>query len=77
MLESRQTSLLGMGRLPDSLGASAKKVHDAIHRFKKCIGYKLAFESRCIVSNLFASIKKNIYLYIITSGCATLLLFRK
>ncbi len=25
-----------MGRFPDSLGASAKKVNDAVHRFKKC-----------------------------------------
>ncbi len=27
---------LGMGRFPDSLGASATKVNDAMHRFKKC-----------------------------------------
>ncbi len=26
----------GMGRFPDLLGASAKKVSDAMHRFKKC-----------------------------------------
>ncbi len=29
-------STVGMGRFPDSLGASAKKVNDAMHRFKKC-----------------------------------------
>ncbi len=40
-----------------------------------CIGFKLAFVSRCIVSNIFASVKN--YLYFITSGCATLVLFRK
>ncbi len=40
-----------------------------------CIGFKLAFVSRCIVSNIFASVK--IYLYILTSGCTTLLLFGK
>ncbi len=27
---------LGMGRFPDSLSASAKKVNDAMHWFKKC-----------------------------------------
>ncbi len=28
--------IIGMRRFPDSLGASAKKVNDAMHRFKKC-----------------------------------------
>ncbi len=53
-----------------------KKVNDAMHRFKKCASdTSLAFVSRCIVSNIFASVKND--LYIITSGCPTLLLFRK
>ncbi len=53
-----------MGRFPDLLGASAKKVNDAMHRFKKVyIGYKLAFVSRCIVSNIFASVKSNLFIY--------------
>ncbi len=30
------TYRLGMGRFPDSLGTSAKKVKDAMQRFKKC-----------------------------------------
>ncbi len=28
--------VLGIGRFPDSLGASAKKVNDVMHCFKKC-----------------------------------------
>ncbi len=28
--------ILGMGRFPDALGASAKKVNDVMYRFKKC-----------------------------------------
>ncbi len=31
--------ILGMGIFPDSLGASAKKVNDAMHRFKKCASH--------------------------------------
>ncbi len=47
--------------------------------FKKvCIGYKLAFLSRCIISNIFASVTNDLLIYtIIISRCATLLLFRK
>ncbi len=31
--------ILGMGIFPDSLGASAKKVNNAMHRFKKCASH--------------------------------------
>lgn len=40
-----------------------------------CIGYKLAFLSRCIICNTFASVKK--HLCIIICRYAILLLFRK
>ncbi len=47
----------------------------AMHRFTKvCIGYKLAFVSQCIISNIFASVK-TIYLYTITSVWTIFLLF--
>ncbi len=68
--------ILGMGRFPDLLSASAKKVKDAMHRFKKCAS-EVGF---CIAMHHFSNIcigKNTIYLYIITSGCATLLLFMK
>ncbi len=48
--------LLGMGRFPDSFGVSAKKLT------MRCIGYKLAFVSRCIVSNIFALLKNDLFI---------------
>ncbi len=62
-----------MGRFPDSLGAPAKKVNDAMYQFKKCASDSSWHLYH--VSNIFASVKN--YLYFITSGCATLVLFRK
>ncbi len=35
------TYRLGMGRFPDSLGTLAKKVKDAMQRFKKCASDRL------------------------------------
>ncbi len=49
-------------RFPDSLGASAKKVNDAMHRFKKCIT-QIQF-SICIVSNKFAPVKTDFFLLV-------------
>ncbi len=55
---------LGMGRFPDSLGASAKKVKDAMHRFKKCASdTSWHFLSRCIIYNIFALVKFVLFKY--------------
>ncbi len=35
----------------------------AMHWFKVCIGYKLPFKSRCIISNKFVSVKKDLFIY--------------
>ncbi len=68
-------SVLGMGRFPDLLGASAKKVNDAMHRFKKSASDTSWHFYRD--GSFLTYLIKTIYLYVITCGCAILLLFRK
>ncbi len=65
-----------MGRFPDSLGASAKKVKDEMHRFKKCASDTSwhLYRDASFLTYLHLDL---IYLYVITSGCDTLLLFIK
>ncbi len=54
---------LGMVRFTDSHWCIGIKVNDAMHRFKKvCITYKLPFASRCIVSNIFALVKPDLFI---------------
>ncbi len=68
-LHSHLTSLVCVilcsrdGKIPRFARCIGKKVNDAMHRFKKCASDTIwLFVSRCIVSNVFASVK-------ITSGC--------
>ncbi len=51
-------------RFTDSHRCIGINVNDAMHRLKQvCIGYKMAFVSRLIVSNIFALVKTDLFIY--------------
>ncbi len=55
---------VGMGRFTDSLGASAKQDNDTMHQFKKCASdTSWHLVSRCSASNIFASVKPDLFIY--------------